>query len=101
MASYVLNSFSWYFRLEENSEYDFQEHLKEALISCQESIKAAGCEHPEMQSMGTTMTMAYIMWPRAFVVHVGDSRCYLFRNSQLEQITVDHTMAAVLAESGQ
>jgi serine/threonine protein phosphatase PrpC len=101
LATYVLNSLSWCFRLEENSEHDFQEHLKDALISCQASIKAVGGEHPEMQSMGTTLTMAYIVWPRAFVVHVGDSRCYLFRNSQLEQITVDHTMAAVLEQSGQ
>ena len=50
--------------------------------------------------MGTTMTMAYIVWPRAFIVHVGDSRCYLLSNGQLQQITTDHTMAAVLANSG-
>ena len=101
LATYVLNSLSWCFRLEENSEHDFEEHLKDALKSCQESIKAIGRDHPEMQSMGTTMTMVYIVWPRAFVVHVGDSRCYLLRNSELSQITADHTMAAMMAQSGQ
>ncbi len=54
-----------------------------------------------MRSMGTTMTMVYIIWPRAFVVHVGDSRCYLYRDGQLTQLTMDHTMAALLADSGQ
>jgi hypothetical protein len=53
-----------------------------------------------MSSMGTTMTMVYIVWPRAFVVHVGDSRCYLLREGQLQQLTTDHTMATLLAESG-
>ena len=101
LATYVLNSLSWCFRLEENSEHDFEEHLKEALKSCQESIHRASDDHPEMKSMGTTMTMVYIVWPRAFVVHVGDSRCYLLKDDQLRQITSDHTMAALLAESGQ
>jgi len=101
VTTYVLNSLSWCFRLEENSQHDFEDHLREALVSCQASIQAAARENPEMQSMGTTMTMVYIVWPRAFVVHVGDSRCYLLRNRKLEQITTDHTMGAVLAEVGQ
>src|SRR4030095_16697071 len=40
-------------------------------------------------------------WPRAFVVHVGDSRCYLLRNCQLEQVSIDHTMGAILAQAQQ
>ena len=99
VATYVLNSLSWCFRLEEDSEQDFQDHLEEALKSCQKSIQTAVSRHPEMKGMGTTMTMVYIVWPRAFVVHVGDSRCYLLRQRQLEQITVDHTMGAILAQA--
>lgn len=101
LATYILNSLSWCFRLEEDSEQDFQDHLKDALKSCQKSIHTVSGQHPEMKSMGTTMTMAYIVWPRAFVVHVGDSRCYLLRNSRLEQVSVDHTMGAILAEAKQ
>src|SRR5262245_58488000 len=41
VATYVLNSLGWCFRLEENSELDFEEHLKEALKSCQDSIHTA------------------------------------------------------------
>jgi protein phosphatase len=44
--------------------------------------------------------MAYILWPRLYVVHVGDSRCYLFRPPRLEQITTDQTMAQQLVERG-
>src|SRR4029079_9034079 len=101
VTPYVLNSLSWCFRLEEDSEHDFEDHLKEALQSCQKSIQDVVAEHAEMKSMGTTLTMVYIVWPRAFVVHVGDSRCYLLRNRQLDQITVEHTMSEIMAEAGQ
>ena len=50
--------------------------------------------------MGTTLTMAHIVWPRLYVVHAGDSRCYLIRNGRAEQLTTDHTMARKLVESG-
>jgi protein phosphatase len=101
VTTYVLNSLDWCFRLEEGTEQDFEDDLKQALESCQKSIETAVGKHPEMKSMGTTMTMVYIVWPRAFVVHVGDSRCYLLRNRQLDQITVDHTMSEIMAETGQ
>ena len=101
VTTYVLNSLGWCFRLEEGSEHDFEDDLKQALESCQKSIQTVVGKHPEMKSMGTTMTMVYIVWPRGFVVHVGDSRCYLLRNGQLDQITVDHTMSEMMAETGQ
>jgi protein phosphatase len=100
LTSYVLNSLGWCFRLEEDSERDFAEELKHALETCQKSIERVADNHPEMQGMGTTLTMVYIVWPRAFVVHVGDSRCYLLRNGQMDQITVDHTMSEILSKSG-
>jgi PPM family protein phosphatase len=101
VTTYILNSLAWCFRLEENTEQDFEEHLKEALVDCQKNIQAVSAQRPEMKSMGTTMTMAYIVWPRAFIVHVGDSRCYLLRDHQLGQITTDHTMGAILAQVGE
>jgi protein phosphatase len=101
LTTYVLNSLGWCFRLEEDSERDFEEDLKHALESCQQSIEAVADKHPEMKSMGTTMTMVYVVWPRAFVVHVGDSRCYLVRNGQMDQITFDHTMSEVMSKAGQ
>jgi serine/threonine protein phosphatase PrpC len=50
--------------------------------------------------MGTTLTMAYLLWPRLYVVHAGDSRCYLLRQGGLRQITKDHTVAQQLVERG-
>jgi len=43
--------------------------------------------------MGTTVTLAYVLWPQLYVAHVGDSRCYLMRGGELVQLTTDHTLA--------
>jgi protein phosphatase len=50
--------------------------------------------------MGTTLTLAYSVGFDVFVVHVGDSRAYLFREGKLERLTHDHTMAQRLADVG-
>jgi len=49
----------------------------------------------------TTLTMLILIWPRAFVVHAGDSRAYRLRDGTLTQLTTDQTMAQAMIESGE
>jgi protein phosphatase len=98
IATYTLNTMRWFFRLDEVSDEDFYEELKAALEHCQSMIDVEVEAIPQRRGMGTTLTMAYVIWPRMYVVHAGDSRCYLFRNSLLKQITRDHTMAQLFKE---
>ncbi|HTU91058.1 MAG TPA: protein phosphatase 2C domain-containing protein [Gemmataceae bacterium] len=100
LEHYILNTMPWFFHLQQNQETDLQDELKSAMEACQKSIETAARARPEQRGMGTTLTMAYLLWPRLYVVHVGDSRCYLFRSPRLEQITKDQTMAQQLAEQG-
>jgi serine/threonine protein phosphatase PrpC len=44
-----------------------------------------------VKSMATTLVTCAMRYNRAFVSHVGDSRCYLVRGGQARQITDDHT----------
>jgi protein phosphatase len=44
--------------------------------------------------MGTTFVACALRFDSAVVSHVGDSRCYLFRNGNGTTLTRDHTMAA-------
>ena len=45
-------------------------------------------------SMGTTLVACALRFDSAVISHVGDSRCYLFRNGSGAALTRDHTMAA-------
>jgi PPM family protein phosphatase len=49
----------------------------------------------------TTLTMALVVWPHAFIVHVGDSRAYLLRDRKLRRLTRDQTMGEYLMENYQ
>jgi serine/threonine protein phosphatase PrpC/CRP-like cAMP-binding protein len=44
------------------------------------------------RGMGTTLVAALFVGHQVFIVHVGDSRIYLLRNANLEQLTEDHNV---------
>ena len=48
----------------------------------------------------TTLTMWAAFWPRAFIVHVGDSRLYRYRDGELTRFTSDQTYEQLMLESG-
>jgi len=100
LANYVLNSLSWLFRLQQDAEEDFIEELIRALQKCQRAVLTESERMPARRGMGTTLTMAYVIWPRAYIVHVGDSRCYLLHDSDMRQITKDHTLAQQFVDHG-
>jgi len=50
--------------------------------------------------MATTLTLYLGVWPRAYLLQVGDSRCYLLHEGELVQITRDQTMAQELIDAG-
>ena len=97
---YVLDTMHWFFRLQQGEESDLVEELKAALTACQKEIEAAAAANPEHERMGTTLTMAYLLWPRAYVIHVGDSRAYLYRGGELQQVTRDQTVAQRMVDEG-
>ncbi len=54
-----------------------------------------------MAGMGTTLTAAYLAEDDAVVIaHVGDSRCYLLRGGNLQQLTRDHSLVDELLRQG-
>jgi protein phosphatase len=56
--------------------------------------------NPEKEG-GTTVTAALVLGRRLYLVHVGDSRGYLYTDGKLEQITTDHSYVQRLQEAGQ
>ena len=51
--------------------------------------------------MGTTLTGMLLSHDEISVVHVGDSRAYLFRDGELRQLTRDHSLVEELRRRGQ
>jgi protein phosphatase len=60
--------------------------------------RAAG--DASVSGMGTTMTVALAEDDQVWIGHVGDSRAYLLRDGELEQLTDDHSLVAELVRSG-
>jgi serine/threonine protein phosphatase PrpC len=96
----LLNSVHWFFLDQGDSEEQFIDNLKKLLQDAHSRILFESERHDSQRGMGTTLTMAHLTWPRLYVVHAGDSRCYLVRGGEAKQLTTDHTLARQLVESG-
>lgn len=100
LVTQLLNRVHWFFQVDHDCEDDFVSDLKELLKNTHERILHEAAHNADQFGMGTTLTMAHVVWPRLYVVHAGDSRCYLLRDGECHQLTTDHTMAHRLVESG-
>ena len=56
---------------------------------------------PDKRGMGTTCVAAIVCNERAYIINVGDSRCYHIFDESIQQITKDHTVIRKLIERGE
>jgi protein phosphatase len=78
-------------------EQTFIDTLSTAVWRGHERLKKM---YPGRDGAATTLTMVTLVWPRAYVVHAGDSRGYLLRKGALRQFTRDQTMGQDLVDRG-
>jgi protein phosphatase len=99
VVSYVTNSMRCFYKLDHQVQ---QELMSELARLVEESDAAVRSEAKQTRhgSGATTLTMAHVLWPRAYVVQIGDSRCYHLRHEPMVQVTKDQTMAQALVEEG-
>lgn len=71
--------------------------LSTAVMAGDETVRAEGA-HAGTPRMGTTLTMAFVLWPCVYIAHVGDTRCYLLTSGQLRRLTTDHNLAQKFVE---
>ena len=57
-------------------------------------------EKPELSGMGTTLTALSIIGTQVDLLHIGDSRCYRWRDKKLEKLSYDHTVMQELLDQG-
>ena len=85
---------------DENEPSRIKEVIRDAVAEVnQEILGSSGAIH-EYSNMGTTVVLAQFRFDRVFVAGIGDSRAYRLRDSRLEQLTKDHSLADALLDAG-
>jgi PPM family protein phosphatase len=66
--------------------------LREAVRLANHAVYERARRDRRLEGMGTTLVVLSLSGNTAWVVHVGDSRCYRWRNGTLERLTQDHSL---------
>jgi len=101
IEKFALNTLKWFFPLKGSETQTVADELQTALRQADATIVEEAAQRPELRGMGTTLTMAYSLDSELFVVHVGDSRAYVYRDGELHQVTQDHTLVAEMVKRGE
>jgi protein phosphatase len=76
------------------------ERLHQAVAAVNASICIEGSKVRKLRRMGAVIVLALVWDDLARIVHVGDSRAYLFHDNELHRLTCDHTVVQRLIEQG-
>ena len=101
VEEFVLNTVKWFLHLGRQEENALLGELRSAIERADREVVAEAEADYRFAGMGTTLTLAYSVSTDLYVVHAGDSRAYLFREGELEQVTTDHTLVQLLIDGGE
>jgi len=91
-AHLALHYGHWNIRVDGDTAGRIIERAQRIYERVNDAVVKQGRMNPELWGMSSTLTAAYSAGDDLFVAHVGHSRAYSFRNGQLTQLTVDHTL---------
>jgi protein phosphatase len=79
-------------------EEQMHARLREAVVILNHRVRDEASALEGVARMGATVTAALLRDGHAHVVHMGDSRAYLFRDGALTRLTRDHSVVGMLLE---
>jgi protein phosphatase len=85
---------------EDSNELQGLERIDALIQEANRRIYDRASTDPTASGMGTTMTVALVEGMTVAIGHVGDSRGYLVRGEQMEQLTEDHSLVNELLKTG-
>jgi protein phosphatase len=100
LTHYVTESLNCYYGHSTDDEKAFIDQLLESVNEIHSAVIEGGQGGEGVEGMASTLTLAIVIWPKAYIVQVGDSRCYHLKDGELAQITRDQTVAQQLADEG-
>jgi len=100
IARYVTHTMQCFYGNDPSNEAKFLEALGAVAIEAHAAVREAAADQPHREGMATTLTLVMAVWPHAYVVQVGDSRCYHWSGGRLRRVTRDQTVAQDLVDRG-
>ncbi len=98
-TEYFVASTDCYYRAN-GSDTSFIETLQDAALQCHAAVVQRAKDEGHGRTMATTLTLFMGVWPWYYLLQVGDSRYYVYRDGELTQVTRDQTMAQDLIDEG-
>jgi serine/threonine protein phosphatase PrpC len=98
LAEHIGETIGCYYSADVDREHEFLAELQDAVERAHRQVMKL--DPTRSQGPATTLTMVAVIWPRAYVVHVGDSRAYYLRAGRLRQLTRDQTAYEDLLDQG-
>ena len=86
--------------MEKTENEEILDRMMFATRACNQIVYQKAKNNIEYTDMGTTLVAACIEKEKVFIIYVGDSRAYRFRDNELCQITTDHSYVMELVKIG-
>jgi protein phosphatase len=100
ITEFLGTSLQAYYSSPNANEDVFKETLQLAATRSHETLVRRAAQMADRPRRATTLTLWIGVWPWAYVLQVGDSRYYIYRDGELTQITRDQTYAQDLVDAG-
>ncbi len=98
-ASYIVKTVFLTEMFNSSPQASCVEALKRAVSRADDALTSKMEEQPQLKGMGSTLVAVLINHQSAFVVHLGDSRCYQIRSGRVVFRTQDHSLVGELVKN--
>jgi protein phosphatase len=99
VTRYVVGCVHAYYTSDPAASDAFASALEGAARRVHEDLQRLAAD-PARPDMATTLTLLIGVWPKIFLVQVGDSRYYVLKGRELMQVSRDQTIAQELVDRG-
>jgi PPM family protein phosphatase len=99
VLSYVGSTALCFQGLSTDAEHELLATLEDTVRAVHNDLLAE-VGSPNVKSPATTLTLVLLVWPRAYLIHVGDSRAYVRRRGLVQSLTRDQTFGEYMVSAG-
>jgi protein phosphatase len=99
VLSYVGKTAVCFNGLDADREHELLDALEKTVRDVHQQLLSE-VPSPNVKAPATTLTLVLLVWPRAYHIHVGDSRAYVRRRGRVQALTRDQTFGEYMVAAG-